>query len=82
MCYLKKIIITQLNFLTCQCTLVTGRHNKRNKLSAIFFFFYQDQIQQLRDMGITDEALARRALQATGGDLQAALDLIFGDGHF
>ena len=33
-------------------------------------------------MGITDEALARRALQATGGDLQAALDLIFGDGHF
>ncbi|VDI22283.1 Hypothetical predicted protein, partial [Mytilus galloprovincialis] len=41
-----------------------------------------DQIQQLRDMGITDEALARRALQATGGDLQAALDLIFGDGHF
>ena len=30
-------------------------------------------------MGITDEALARRALQATGGDLQAALDLIFGD---
>jgi uncharacterized UBP type Zn finger protein len=51
-------------------------------LSAIFFFFYQDQIQQLRDMGITDEALARRALQATGGDLQAALDLIFGDGHF
>lgn len=45
-------------------------------------FFFQDQIQQLRDMGITDEALARRALQATGGDLQAALDLIFGDGHF
>lgn len=42
----------------------------------------QEQIDQLRDMGITDEALARRALQATGGDLQAALDLIFGDGHF
>lgn len=40
------------------------------------------QIEQLRDMGIHDEALARRALQATGGDLQAALDLIFGDGHF
>ncbi|XP_033749713.1 ubiquitin-like protein 7 [Pecten maximus] len=42
----------------------------------------QGQIQQLRDMGITDEALARRALQATGGDIHAALDLIFGDGHF
>ncbi|XP_021362316.1 ubiquitin-like protein 7 [Mizuhopecten yessoensis] len=42
----------------------------------------QSQIQQLRDMGITDEALARRALQATGGDIHAALDLIFGDGHF
>ncbi|XP_060073607.1 ubiquitin-like protein 7 [Ylistrum balloti] len=42
----------------------------------------QSQIQQLRDMGIMDEALARRALQATGGDIHAALDLIFGDGHF
>lgn len=42
----------------------------------------QGQIQQLRDMGIVDEALARRALQATGGDIHAALDLIFGDGHF
>ncbi|XP_048736445.1 ubiquitin-like protein 7 [Ostrea edulis] len=42
----------------------------------------QTQLQQLRDMGITDEALARRALQATGGDLQAALDMLFGDGQF
>jgi len=34
-------------------------------------------LQQLRDMGITDENVARQALTATGGDIQAALDLIF-----
>lgn len=39
----------------------------------------EDQLQQLRDMGITDEALARRALEASGGDIQAALEFIFGD---
>ncbi|KAK7501575.1 hypothetical protein BaRGS_00007006, partial [Batillaria attramentaria] len=37
------------------------------------------QLQQLRDMGITDENIARQALTATGGDLQAALEFIFGD---
>jgi len=37
------------------------------------------QLQQLRDMGIYDEELARRALQASNGDLQAALEIIFGD---
>ncbi|XP_052793688.1 ubiquitin-like protein 7 [Mya arenaria] len=36
------------------------------------------QIQQMREMGITDENVARQALQATNGDLQAAIDLIFG----
>jgi hypothetical protein len=37
------------------------------------------QLQQLRDMGITDEALARRALEVSNGDIQAALEFIFGD---
>ncbi|XP_059168749.1 ubiquitin-like protein 7 isoform X2 [Physella acuta] len=37
-------------------------------------------LQQLRDMGISDENVARQALAATGGDIQAAIDLIFGDG--
>jgi len=37
------------------------------------------QLQQLRDMGITDEAVARRALEMTGGDIQLALEFIFGD---
>lgn len=40
------------------------------------------QLAQLRDMGITDERVAREALQATDGDIQAALELIFGDGNF
>ena len=33
-------------------------------------------------MGISDEATTRRALEATGGDIHAALELIFGDGNF
>ncbi|CAG5132320.1 unnamed protein product, partial [Candidula unifasciata] len=37
-------------------------------------------LQQLREMGITDENVARQALAATGGDIQLAIDLIFGDG--
>lgn len=37
----------------------------------------QSQLQQLRDMGITDDALSIQALTATGGNVQAALDLIF-----
>ncbi|XP_073475162.1 ubiquitin-like protein 7 [Aquarana catesbeiana] len=41
---------------------------------------WQPQLQQLRDMGIRDEELSLRALQATGGDIQAALELIFAGG--
>uniref|UniRef100_A0A4W4F0M3 Ubiquitin-like protein 7 n=2 Tax=Electrophorus electricus TaxID=8005 RepID=A0A4W4F0M3_ELEEL len=41
---------------------------------------WQFQIQQLHDMGIQDEELILRALQATGGDIQAALELIFAGG--
>ena len=43
-------------------------------------YCFQTQLQQLREMGISDENVARQALTATGGDLQAALDFIFGDG--
>ncbi|XP_049339246.1 ubiquitin-like protein 7b isoform X1 [Astyanax mexicanus] len=41
---------------------------------------WRAEMQQLRDMGIRDEDLALRALQATDGDLQAALELIFAGG--
>uniref|UniRef100_A0A673HH96 Ubiquitin-like protein 7 n=1 Tax=Sinocyclocheilus rhinocerous TaxID=307959 RepID=A0A673HH96_9TELE len=41
---------------------------------------WQTQMQQLRDMGIQDEEVALRALTATNGDLQAALELIFSGG--
>ncbi|KAE8617292.1 hypothetical protein XENTR_v10009025 [Xenopus tropicalis] len=41
---------------------------------------WQPQLQQLRGMGIRDEELSLRALQATGGDIQAALELIFAGG--
>ncbi|XP_028257025.1 ubiquitin-like protein 7b [Parambassis ranga] len=41
---------------------------------------WQSQMQQLRDMGIQDEELMLRALQATDGDIQSALELIFAGG--
>lgn len=41
---------------------------------------WQTQMQQLRDMGIQDESLALRALTATNGDLQSALEIIFSGG--
>lgn len=38
---------------------------------------FSAQLATMRDMGIVDEGLAVRALQVMGGDLQAAVDLIF-----
>lgn len=40
---------------------------------------YQNQLQQLRDMGIANDATCLQALVATGGDVQAALELLFSD---
>lgn len=40
---------------------------------------YQNQLQQLRDMGIANDAASLQALVATGGDVQAALELLFAD---
>ena len=35
------------------------------------------KVERMREMGIVDEGLAIQALQIMGGDLQAAVDLIF-----
>ena len=48
--------------------------------NLIPFRSFQSELQQLRDMGIEDEALSLRALQATNGNVQAACDLIFEGG--
>ena len=37
----------------------------------------ESSLSTMREMGIVDEGLARRALTVMGGDLQAAIDLIF-----
>lgn len=68
--------------------LTRWRLDKRLVFLNTFFFFllllcqgrWQSQLQQLRDMGIQDEELMLRALQATDGDIQAALELIFAGG--
>lgn len=49
-------------------------------LFCILYIFVQNELQQLREMGITDESVARRALEASGGDVQGALEIIFGNG--
>ena len=38
---------------------------------------YTEQINRMKEMGIVDEALARKALKFMDGDLQNAIDLIF-----
>ena len=35
------------------------------------------KVERMKEMGIIDEGLALQALQIMGGDLQAAVDLIF-----
>lgn len=39
---------------------------------------YASQIQQMRELGVTDEVAMIEALQLTNGDVQAALNLVFG----
>merc|ERR1711978_503482 len=38
---------------------------------------FTEQVARMKEMGIVDEGLALQALQIMGGDLQAAVDLIF-----
>ncbi len=37
----------------------------------------EESLQLMREMGIPNEDLSRQALQATNGDVQAAVNLIF-----
>ena len=39
------------------------------------------QLQQLRDLGINDDIIALQALEATSGDVQAAINIIFSDNN-
>ena len=35
------------------------------------------QLQQMHELGLTDDAVNLQALQATGGDVHAAIDIVF-----
>lgn len=37
----------------------------------------QPQLRQMREMGLTNDSVNVRALQATSGDVQAAIELVF-----
>lgn len=39
---------------------------------------YASQMQQMRELGVTDEVAMIEALQLTNGEVQAALNLVFG----
>ena len=45
-------------------------------ITCLFF-----QLEQLHVMGVTDDATCLHALEATKGDLQAALELLMGTGN-
>ena len=45
--------------------------------SPISIFCCAQRLSIFRELGITDTALAKRALQIMGGDVQAAIDLIY-----
>ena len=50
-----------------------------HNLGPIFNNRIVDRILEdsMREMGITDERMAKRALEVMGGDVQAAIDLIY-----
>jgi ubiquilin len=35
------------------------------------------QLQQMHELGLTDDTVNVQALQATGGDVHAAIDIVF-----
>jgi len=37
---------------------------------------WAQQLQQMRELGLNDDALNRQMLEVTNGDLQAAIDLV------
>ena len=39
--------------------------------------FILSQLMQLHSMGISDDAACLQALEATGGDLEAALEILY-----
>ena len=38
---------------------------------------WESELAKMREMGISDETLAKKALTLMGGDIQAAIELIF-----
>lgn len=49
------------------------------RTAAQILIGWAPQLTQLRELGITDDIVAIQALEATNGDIQAAINIIFGD---
>lgn len=54
----------------------SSRNNEEETMESITRRL-QPQLRQMREMGLTNDAVNIRALQATSGDVQAAIELVF-----
>ncbi|KAH7640793.1 uncharacterized protein LOC124495856 [Dermatophagoides farinae] len=53
--------------------------NNDNRTPAQILIGWAPQLRQMRELGITDDIVAIQALEATNGDVQAAINIIFSD---
>lgn len=58
-------------------TVTTGAESRRGNDDARLREQFDRFLPQMREYGITDDSLSLRALQATNGDVEAALNLIY-----
>jgi len=66
--------------LLFQCEEKTNLSRFISRLLPSQRFIPQNGLEQLRSMGISDEEASRQALVATGGDVQAAVNMLFASG--
>ncbi len=57
--------------------VTTGTESRRGNDDARLREQFDRFLPQMREYGITDDSLSLRALQATNGDVEAALNLIY-----
>lgn len=55
----------------------SGNRDRRNAEEMQLREQFGRHLLQMRELGITDDGLSLRALQATNGDVQAAVNLVF-----
>ena len=57
----------------------TSQGQPQQRTIAQTLIGWAPQLRQMRELGITDDIVAIQALEATNGDVQAAINIIFSD---